>query len=232
MAGETVKTEAICIDIRPWSRTSHVVSWLTPLGKVGTVVKGAVRPKSAFLGQYDLNYTCEILYYVRGKGDLHALRECSPLNLRESLRGDYRALALAGYCRSLVGALAPAGAECGDWYALLERTLGGRFADPVRELIIFELEVLKLAGLSPDFSGYDRQAAWSAFGIESGSFGSADGGRQIRVSREVSQFLENPHMAVENSKIPLDAARVIGVFYQFHVDCAFETRRAVLKLIS
>ena len=55
MAGETIKTEAICLDIRPWSRTSHVVSWLTPMGKVSTVVKGAVRAKSQFLGQYDLN---------------------------------------------------------------------------------------------------------------------------------------------------------------------------------
>ena len=232
MAGETVKTEALCLDIRPWSQTSHVVTWLTPTGKVATVVKGAVRPKSPFLGQYDLNYTCEILYYARGKGDVHALRECAPLNIRESLRGDYRALALAGYFRSLVGALAPTGEECGAWYGLLARALGGNFVDPVRELIIFELEVLKLAGLAPDFAGYDRQAEWSAFGIEAGSFVPADDGRQIRVAREVSQFLENPHMTVENPKIPLDAARVIGVFYQFHVDCAFETRRAVLKLIS
>ena len=57
MAGETGKSEAICLDIRPWSRTSHVVEWLTPHGKIRTLVKGAVRPKSAFLGQYDLNYT-------------------------------------------------------------------------------------------------------------------------------------------------------------------------------
>ena len=69
MAGETTKTEAICLDIRPWSRTSHVVRWMTPDGPVTTVVKGAVRPKSAFLGQYDLNYTCEIVYYSRAKGE-------------------------------------------------------------------------------------------------------------------------------------------------------------------
>ena len=49
MAGETTKTEAICLDIRPWSRTSHIVRWMTPEGPVTTVVKGAVRPKSAFL---------------------------------------------------------------------------------------------------------------------------------------------------------------------------------------
>ena len=55
MAGETIKTDAICLGIHPWSKTSHVTSWLTPSGRVATVVKGAVPPKSAFLGQYDLN---------------------------------------------------------------------------------------------------------------------------------------------------------------------------------
>ena len=232
MAGETVKTEALCLDIRPWSRTSHVVTWLTPTGKVATVVKGAVRPKSPFLGQYDLNYPCEILYYARGKGDVHALRECAPLNLRESLRGDYRALALAGYFRSLVSELAPDGTECAAWYGLLSRSLDRQDGNPVRNLILFELEVLKLAGLSPDFSGYDPEAEWSAFGVETGSFEPVAGGRQVRLLRDVAEFLENPRMPLKNPKIPLDAARVIGVFYQFHVDCAFETRRAVLKLIS
>ena len=34
MAGETEKSRAVCLSIRPWSRTSHVVGWLTPRGKV------------------------------------------------------------------------------------------------------------------------------------------------------------------------------------------------------
>ena len=243
MAGETVKSEAICLQIHPWSQTSHVVSWLTPAGKVTTVVKGAERPKSYLLGQYDLNYTCEILFYARGRGDVHALREASPLKLREGLRESYRALALAGYWRQLVGELAPAGAECAAWYRLLEGELD-RLEARVREdadqtgagfvqtLVVFELEVLKLAGLQPDFSGYDRTAGWSAFGVEIGAFGAAAGGRQIRISREVAEFLENPRVAPKNPEIPLDAARVISVFYQFHLDCASDVRRTVLKLIS
>ena len=243
MAGETVKSEAICLAIHPWSQTSHVVVWLTPTGKVTTVVKGAERPKSYFLGQYDLNYTCEILYYARGTGDVHALREASPLRLREGLRENYRALALAGYWRTLVGELAPAGEECEEWYRLLAGALD-RLEAWVREgadqtetslvqtLVGFELEVLKLAGLRPDFSGYDRAAEWSAFGVEAGAFGAGAGGRQIRISREVAEFLENPRVAPKNPEIPLDAARVISVFYQFHLDCASDVRRAVLKLIS
>ena len=233
MAGETIKTEAVCLDIRPWSRTSHVVGWLTPAGKVATVVKGAVRPKSQFLGQYDLNYTCEILYYARAKGELHALRECVPVELRENLRGDYRALALAGYFRMLVADLAPAGDECRAWYELLSSSLDS-LASPVLRLasfVAFELKVLDLAGLKPDFSGYDREADWSAFSVERGAF-DGDGGRLVRVSKDVADYLLHPMRAVKSLQTPLDAARVIGVFYQFHLDCASDMRRSVLSLIS
>ena len=229
MAGETIKTEAICLDIRPWSRTSHVITWLTPRGKVATVVKGAVRPKSAFLGQYDLNYTCEILYYARAKGELHALRDCCPLDLRENLREDYRVLVLAGYFRRLVGDFAPNGPDCRPWYDLLSRSLAECRAR-IPDLIRFELAVLGLSGLTPDFSGYDREADWSAFSIETGCYCSGEG-RCVRVQKEVAEYLSDPRGEAKKSQIPLDAARVIGVFYQFHLDCASDVRRAVLGMM-
>lgn len=230
MAGETIRTEAICLDIRPWSRTSHVVSWLTPGGKVSTVVKGAVRSKSQFLGQYDLNYTCNILYYARAKGELHALRECAPVEMREGLRCDYRKLALAGYMRRLVAELAPTGEECRAWYELLGRTLEDMRPKP-GDLVRFELEVLKLSGLAPDFSKFDKKSEWSAFSVETGTFGEGEG-RSIRVSRAVAEYLARGAQNAENLQTPLDAARVIGVFYQFHLDCASDVRRTVLGMIS
>ena len=256
MAGETIKTEAICLDIRPWSRTSHVVSWLTPMGKVATVVKGAVRAKSQFLGQYDLNYTCDIVYYARAKGELHALREAVPVEMREELRGDYRKLALAGYFRRLVAELAPMGSDCESWFAMLSSALGrlvGWSADrmsnePIVGLFLeFELEVLRHSGLAPDFSKFDKNAEWSAFSLEIGSFDSNEG-RCIRVSREIAEYLARLQRGAETApprelprhwggdvspqNTPLDAARVIGVFYQFHLDCASDVRRTVLGMIS
>ena len=255
MAGETIKTEAICLDIRPWSRTSHVVSWLTPMGKVSTVVKGAVRAKSQFLGQYDLNYTCDIVYYARAKGELHALREAVPVEMREGLRGDYRKLTLAGYFRRLVAELAPMGSDCESWFAMLSSALGrlvGWSADRMHNesvvglFVRVELDVLRLSGLAPDFSKYDKNAEWSAFSVETGAFGSGEG-RCIRVSREVEEYLAcmagagrprppgchgNLSVSRKNSQVPLDAARVIGVFYQFHLDCASDVRRTVLGMIS
>ena len=221
MAGETTKTEAICLDIRPWSRTSHVVAWLTPAGRVTTLVKGAVRPKSAFLGQYDLNYTCEVVYYARSIGDLHALRECAPLAMREPLRGDYRALSLAGYFRQLALDFAPTGPDCDAWYDALADALDRlcRVSASVGELLRFELVVLGMLGLRPEL-----EASSGAFALR--------GERRIPVSPEVAACLRDPTRPTENRNTPLDAARVIGVFYQFHLDCASDVRRTVLGMIS
>ena len=225
MAGETTKTEAICLDIRPWSRTSHIVRWMTTDGPVTTVVKGAVRPKSAFLGQYDLNYTCEIVYYSRTKGELHALRECSPLSTRENLRSNYRALVLAEYMRTQVEALAPHGGESETWHATLKDALDSLCAgaaDSPRRLVAtllgFELEILSLSGLSPEVEA------------EAGSF-SLRGERQMPISQEVAHCIDNPKVE-KNMQILLDAARAIGVFYAFHLDSAPEARRTVLRMIS
>jgi recombinational DNA repair protein (RecF pathway) len=235
MAGETAKCEAICLAVYPWSRTSHIVSWLTPAGPVKTVVKGAVRPKSAFLGQYDLNYTCQIVYYLQSRGSLHALRECVPVKLRTDLRGSFRALALAGYVRALTGELASGGFDAPGWFALADETLDLIERPPqglsLLELMLrFDLRAMAAAGVRPDFSGYDRQAAWSAFSVASGSFEAEGSGRLMRVDREVAEWLNRP-CSGGSRQILLDAARVIGVFYQFHLDCAVEARREVMKLI-
>ena len=224
MAGETTRSEAICLRIRPWSRTSHVVTWLTREGPVGTVVKGAVRPKSAFLGQYDLNYTCEIVRYLHGRGELRPLRECTPLRMREGLRGDWRRLVLADRYREVAGELAPSGPEASDWFDLLDGALDALAADGAREipllarLLDFEIRALRLAGLPPEVEA------------ESGSF-ALRGERRIPVSAAVAATLRHP-LGADDPQILLDTARVIGVFYSFHLESAPETRRAVLRMIS
>jgi hypothetical protein len=223
MAGETIRSEATCLAIRPWSRTSHVVFWLTPRGRLGTVVKGAVRPKSFFLGQYDLNYTCDILYYARARGDLHALRECAPVSRRDALRGDYRKLALAGHFRRLAADYAPAGPDAAAWHELLEKSLdalcGETCVPLVRRLLRYELDVLHLQGLSPEIEA------------EEGLF-HLRGERSIPVSPEVAACLRDPLHAGEGEETPHNAARVLGAFYQFHLDAAIDARRTVLAMLA
>lgn len=224
MAGETVKTTAICLRISPWSRSSHIVEWLTPLGIVTTAVKGAVRPKSAFLGQYDLNYTCEIIYYP-GKGQgLHPLRECTPLEFRERLRGDFRAMALAEYERYLTSKLSPGGSEARSWYELLACSLDfiaarqSENAELLAEMIDFELKILDLSGISPRLEA------------QSGSL-RLQGERAVFIAKDVAKCLENPKKE-KNLKILLDTARVIGVFYVFHLGLSSAVRRSVIQMIN
>ncbi len=227
MAGETVRSEAVCLSIVPWSRTSHVVSWLTPEGKVTSVVKGAVRPKSFFLGQYDLNYTCEIVYYARGKGDLHALREAYPLNRRDFLRDNYRALAVAGYYRTLMAAVVPSGSDARDFHSLLVGSLdalAGR--DYLRQFLAFEVRLLDLMGLGPEIDE------------DEGGEMMLRGERRIPISASVAALigsLRRGEMVADgenNLNFLLDLSRVIGVYYALHVGLSPDMRRSVLQMIT
>ena len=259
MAGEIIKTQGIVLAIRPWSQTSHVVTWLTPdHGPVTTLVKGAVRAKSAFLGQYDLFYRCDLLYYARASGDLHPLREVTPCNLREHLRGDWRATALAGYAADLVKDLAPANAEATDWFSFLDslltrlESMGGSqlvatapggtrscasapgttrsCAPPLQELVRLEMEILQLAGWAPDFSNMDPRAEWTPFAIDLGRCG--EGTRTIRLSPRTVAVLMCPDASGHTLETVKDAVRFLGVFLAFHIERPPDIRRALVSLIQ
>ncbi len=224
MGGETFKTRGVVTAIRPWSRTSHVVTWLTPdRGPVTTLVKGAVRPKSAFLGQYDLFYTCDVVCYERASGGLRALREVAAANARERLRGDWRAASLAGYAADLVSAHAPPTGESARWFDFLERTLDGLSGD-LRSMVGFELGFLSLAGLSPDFSARDPEAEWQPFALDGGRIG--EGGRTVRLSRGTIATL-----AGEDDRWP-EAVRFLGLFLQHHLDVRADVRRSLVKMLG
>lgn len=252
MAGEIIKTDGIVLAIHPWSRTSHIVTWLTPdHGCVTTLVKGAVRPKSAFLGQYDLFYTCDLLYYARARGDLHALRETTPRNLREGLRGRWRETAVAGYAAGLVKDLVPANGESAAWFAFLDSLLtrlesrggaqlvatdpgssGGTrsCASALQELVRLEMEILKLAGWSPDFSGMDKSADWTPFAIDHGRCG--DGARTVRLSPRTVAVLTRPDAPSHAPETVEDAVRFLGVFLSYHLDMPPDVRRSLVTLLT
>ena len=252
MAGEIVKTQGIVLAVHPWSRTSHVVTWLTPdHGPVTTLVKGAVRAKSAFLGQYDLFYTCDLLYYARATADLHALRETTPRVLRENLRGHWRETALAGYAADLVRDLAPANGESATWFAFLDSLLsrleirgesqlvatdpgssGGTrsCASALQELVRIEMEILKLAGWSPDFSGMDPRADWTPFAIDRGRCG--EGSRTVRLSPRTVAVLTRPDAPGHAPETVEDAVRFLGVFLSYHLDTPPDVRRSLVALLT
>jgi len=149
------KTEALVLRVAPFSRTSHVVTWLTrDHGSLSTVIKGAQRPRSTFLGQYDLFYTCELVFYTRERDGLHIARECAPLDPRAALRRDWRAAACASYACALVGRVVPRGGHISGLYSLLSSGLDALTHGRPRQAFIFwfEIQILSLLGVAPSLT--------------------------------------------------------------------------------
>ncbi len=147
-----LKDNAIALRIHPFGNTSRIVVWLSQThGKLATLVKGSQREKSAFLGQYDLFYTCELLFYAREHRNLHILKECYPLDLRTPFRADWRACAAASYAAGALDRAMPFGPAPPGLYVLLSETLDRLAARTPGPAFLprFELLLLQELGLSP-----------------------------------------------------------------------------------
>ena len=145
------KTEGLILRVLPYSRTSSLVDCLAfGTGRVWLLAKGAQRPKSPFLGQIDLFYTCELLFYRRAARVL-VLKECAALRPRPAFRTDWRAAACASYLCDFTAQVAPPGIPHDELAELLDATLdqlteaGGSAA----LLSWYELAALKSLGFGP-----------------------------------------------------------------------------------
>ena len=147
-----LKDQAIVLRLYPFGNTSRIVVWLTSgHGKLATLAKGSQRPGNVLLGQFDLFYTCEILFYAKEQRNLHVLKECFPLESRLVFRHDWRACAAASYAASLLDRAMPFGPAPAGLFGLMEETLirlTARSPGPAF-LPRFELRLLRELGLAP-----------------------------------------------------------------------------------
>jgi DNA repair protein RecO (recombination protein O) len=118
------RATAIPLACFPYSSTSRVVHWLTRHhGKISTLLKGAMRPRSPFLGEYDLFSTSELLYFAKRTHALHTGKECAMLHRRDAFRTDWRAMQTASYLSALIDKTTPEEAPQPELFALYEQLL-------------------------------------------------------------------------------------------------------------
>lgn len=118
------RATAIPLAIFPYSSTSHIVHWLTQHhGKISTLIKGALRPKNRFLGEYELFSTSELLYFIKPNSTLYTAKECSLLQRRPTFRTDWRAMQSASYLAALFNKTTPEEAPHPELFSLLEDVL-------------------------------------------------------------------------------------------------------------
>jgi DNA repair protein RecO (recombination protein O) len=251
-----IKTTALALRIHPYSRTSRVVTWLTPdYGRIVTVIKGASRAKSAFLGQYDLAMRCELLFYRREQGGIHIARECAPLDCRPNLRVNWRGAVVAGYLCELVNRVTAPMLAAGSTFTLLDQTLTALDTGvaPIPSLLRFEFALLETLGLAPDFRPCADCTVTNGrrpcrFLLPSGrlrcvhSISHLPGGVSVAIDEEGLAALrawQQPAGDPANAVFPATSAkaatvvrRFLGMFLQYHLDLPMAARQAAFAWLE
>lgn len=243
------KTEAIVLALRPFSRTSLMVTWLTrDFGRVVTPVKGANRPKSLFLGQIDIGYRSELLFYTHDNQGVHNIRETTPVNFRPGLRGNWRASVAAGYICSLtaqsVETLLDSAGLFDDLDGALSALSSG--ADPVDTIVRYEFDLLARLGLRPNL---DYCGDCPSAGARNCRFAIPDGRLSCPLRRDWNPSRETvalPHdllqalrkaadgvpASSQGQRNALGIRRFLGVFVCHHLDIAPYCRRAAFAWLE
>ena len=142
----------LVLRVRPLTETSLVVHWLTPAqGRVATVAKGALRPKSPFRGKLDLFFEAEFSFVRSRRSDLHLLRELVLVDTHAAIRRDLALLQAASYAALLVEQTTETETPLEDVFALARgflQALPPPGANPTL-VLGFELKLLAILGLGP-----------------------------------------------------------------------------------
>lgn len=129
-----------------------MVTWLTlDYGKITTLIKGSQRPKSAFIGQYDLFYTCELVFYSRQPHRLPIAKECMPLKPRAQFRHKWKASAIASYMTDLISRIIIPDTPTSELFRFMDAGLDQAEEYGVSDSFVFwfELKLFTLLGLAP-----------------------------------------------------------------------------------
>lgn len=243
------KTEAIVLALRPFSRTSLMVTWLTrDFGRIVTPVKGANRPKSLFLGQIDVGYRSELLFYTHDSQGVHNIRETTPLDFREGLRGNWRAAVAAGYVCSLTAQTVETLLDSAGLFDDLDRCLGALASgcDPVDAIVRYEFLLLDRLGLRPNLDYCVDCPACDArscrFAIPDGRLSCPLRGDYnpshgtIALPPELLHALRKAAGGVPASsfgeRVALGIRRFLGIFVCHHLDVAPYCRRAAFAWLE
>jgi len=156
-SGTIFKTLAIPLQYSPYSSTSRIVQWLSKdYGKITTLLKGALRPKSVFLGEYALFGTSELLFYPRRTKTLYAAKECALLTPRNTFRSQWKAMQTVSYLSALIQKTTPSNAPQPELFSFYEKILdlATLHANHPQFLVWAELQFFNYYGHAPHFQPY------------------------------------------------------------------------------
>lgn len=135
------------------TESSLIVRWLTAeQGRLATVAKGALRPRSPLRGKLDLFFKADFSLVRSRRSELHTLREVNVLETHPALRRELGWLRQAAYAAALIEHHTEPETPLPGLYALLDgllKYLPGQPAQPTT-VWAFESKLLGELGLSPE----------------------------------------------------------------------------------
>ena len=146
-----LESEAVVLKSIDYSETSKIVTFYTrDLGKIKAITKGARRKKNDFFGRLEPISRMEVVI-IKGHGDLHTLKECSPLCDYSSVRSDFNRLTTALYFISLTDETQPLESAEVRVFALLVESLEAldENAPIINISYAFQLRLVEYAGRLP-----------------------------------------------------------------------------------
>lgn len=140
---------------RRFTETSLIINWLTPgFGRLSTIAKGALRPKSPFRGKLDLFYEADFTFARSRRSELHILREVSLRETHAALRHEIGYLRQACYGAALIEQTTEKETPLPAIFELMRGLLEALpLAAPQPQTVFaFEIKLLNELGLKPDLS--------------------------------------------------------------------------------
>ena len=209
-------TTGLILRKRRLTESSLIVQWLTPaIGRLATVAKGALRPKSAFRGKLDLFYEADFSFNRSRRSELHTLTEVRTSEMHPALRRELGFLQQACYCAELVEQTTETETPLPEVYGLMQsllRHLPGQSPIP-QTVFAFELKLLGILGQQPDANSISHNAGTRCV-LEVLGSGSWEAIARLRLSGpqegEINRFL-NRFIIYHLGKVPQERdAAILG----------------------
>lgn len=151
------RTEAVVLRSRKIRESSKIVVLFSQnYGKISTIAKGSLRPKSKFGSSLELFTHSSIMFYKKENRDLHTLSHSEIVDPFDNIKKDFVKLAYASVAAEIVERLVPQEEPNKALFALLVSALGQFAAAERSELEIvlssYQLKMLHLIGYGPELA--------------------------------------------------------------------------------
>jgi DNA repair protein RecO (recombination protein O) len=232
------RTHAIVLRTRKVRESSKIVVFFTnKCGKISTIAKGSLKPKSKFGSSLELFNRSSIIFYKKENRDLHTLSHSETLEAYEGIKDDVFKLAHASVAGEMVERLMPTEEPNEALFGLLASVLAEISLAERSQLEVilssYELKTLYLVGYGPELAGCVRcekpvqEDAW--FGLLSGGVLCADCRDKdlnaLSVSREALDLLRDCRREsirkIRNTysagPVSREAANILNAFFRAQI---------------